>query len=230
MIAELGEDPDVEAYLQRIIPKIQATRDAVKQNNTDAQERDKFYYDWNAQWPVYKVGDEVLLFDPTVRKGVARKLRRQYRGPFVIDQVFPGYTYALRDLTTGKLLPSHIHSNRLRPYYKWKRLLHPTTLSTTTAADDTSPAQQSADDLQTQPTSATQPGQQTTQLPDGWFAIRKLLGKKKMAGQWRYLVLWSDGSKSYEPEDNITEVAIKEYQERVRNQRKARKQRKKGER
>jgi hypothetical protein len=194
----------------------------------DAQERAKFYYDWNARWPTYKVGDEVLLFDPTVRTGVARKLHRQYRGPFVIDQVLPGYTYALRDLTTGKLLPSHIHSNRLRPYFKRKRLLHPTTTTTSEHSDAANPSQQQqpTGDEQDQPTSSTEMEQQTTKLPDGWFAIQKLLRKKKIAGQWRYLVLWTDGSKSYEPEDNITEVAIKEYQERVRNQRKARKQRK----
>ena len=140
VLKDFGTDPDVDTYLQRIIPKIQATRDAVMQNNTDAKERAKFYYDWNAQWPTYKVGDEVLLFDPTVKKGQSRKLKRQYVGPMTVEKVYDNYTYEIRDLRTGKLLKSHIHSNRLRPFYRRRQQLQPATTPRSATTPQTSNA------------------------------------------------------------------------------------------
>jgi hypothetical protein len=115
IIHEVNTTPDVGEYLERLIPRVQAIRDAAKANNSAASERAKFYLDWNARWPTYKVGDEVLLYWPTIKKMQCKKLTRQWVGPYIIEEVFDNFTYRIREVASGKMVNHHIHSSRLRP-------------------------------------------------------------------------------------------------------------------
>ena len=51
----------------------------------------------------------------------------------------------------------------------------------------------------------------TTTLPDGWFEISKITNRKNIAGKIHYVVHCSDGTTSYEPEENITDAAKAAY-------------------
>jgi hypothetical protein len=124
IINDVNTTPDVDAYMRELIEKIQVTREAALSNNASASERAKFYHDFTAQWPRYQLGDEVLLYQPPSKKGICKKLYRQWRGPFIIEECFDNYTYKIRELASGKVMKSHIHSNRLRPYRRRKRVLH----------------------------------------------------------------------------------------------------------
>ena len=48
---------------------------------------------------------------------------------------------------------------------------------------------------------------------DTWYPIDKLLDHKKVGKETHFLVQWLDsqGSKSWEPDDNITQCAIDQY-------------------
>ena len=46
------------------------------------QERQKTYYDRSKYGPNYKVGEDVLVFNPTVEKGETQKITSVYRGPY----------------------------------------------------------------------------------------------------------------------------------------------------
>ena len=51
----------------------------------------------------------------------------------------------------------------------------------------------------------------STDLGDGWIKVNGICGKKKVNGKLYFQVLWSDGTKSYEPQKNVSEYAISEY-------------------
>ena len=59
-------------------------------------------------------------------------------------------------------------------------------------------------------------------LPDGWFEVTKITNRKTINDKIHFLVHWSDRSKSYEPEDNITDAAEAAYYASCRTKRKPR--------
>jgi hypothetical protein len=63
-----------------------------------------------------QVGDKVLLFDETARRGRSRKLSAQWIGPYTkteIDKVNA-------TITRGSKV-SKVHINRLKPFYRIRR-------------------------------------------------------------------------------------------------------------
>ena len=245
IIHEVNTTPDVGEYLERLIPRVQAIRETAKANNSAASERAKFYYDWNARWPTFKVGDEVLLYWPAMKKEQCKKLTRQWIGPYIIEQTFDNFTYIIREVATEKRIDHHIHSSRLRPYHRRLRKLQQ---PRTSSPHDTQQPQQPdrpTDPMATQratspqnsytnttdnPTSSangtktpTVAADKQQQLPDGWYELQRLIGKRRMGGKIHYQVLRKDGTKSYEPAENITDDAIQAYEKQQRAQRQRRK-------
>jgi hypothetical protein len=68
-----------------------------------------------AQLPPYQIGDRVLLFDNTVKKGQCRSLSVKYKGPYEIIQILPGYAYKLRHCETNVVIQRPVHANRIKP-------------------------------------------------------------------------------------------------------------------
>jgi len=147
------------------------------------------------------VGQKVLLYDPVTRKGVTKKLKRRWVGPFLVTDVSDGYTYKLRRCDTGQVVKAYVHSNRLRPFHESRN-----------APDSSSPTP-------TQHNASSDPDA-TTALPDGWFAVTKITNRKTIAGKLHYLVHLTDGTKTYEPKVNITQVAKDAYLARCQARRK----------
>ena len=46
---------------------------------------------------------------------------------------------------------------------------------------------------------------------DKWYVITKLDGIRKKYGSWEYRVVWGDGTKTWQPEEDITDAAKQEY-------------------
>ena len=202
ILNDVRTSPSVDAYLQQMIPKIELTREIAKQNIQDCNKSTQFYYDRQTAYPGYAIGQRVLIFDPTNKKGICKKLKKRWLGPYFITDKSDNHTYKLRRCNDGQELRSHIHANRLRPYHE------PTSTPTT----------------QTQATQPTDTSSSTPSAPldDGWFEIHRVTNRKVIAGKPHFLVHWKDGTKSYEPEDNITELAKNEYYTRCQNQRRSR--------
>lgn len=202
ILNDVRTSPNIDAYLQQMIPKIELTREIAQQNIQDCNKSTQFYYNRQTAYPSYTVGQRVLLHDPVNKKGVCKKLKKRWIGPYVISKIGDNYTYKIKRCSDGHELRTYVHSNRLRPYHEPKS-------AETTQIQTTN-----------QPTAVnTQP--QSEPLPDGWFPIKRLTHRKLIDGKPHFMVQWADNTKSYEPESNITELAKLEYYARCRNRRKA---------
>ena len=76
------------------------------------QERKKTYYDRSKYGTNYKVGEEVLIFNPKVKKGEIRKLTSFYRGPYTIVESIKDLKFRLLVKKTRETIK--IHSDRLK--------------------------------------------------------------------------------------------------------------------
>ena len=191
LINDLRTSPNIDAYLQQMLPKIELTRQIARENINHCNDRTQFYYNRDTAYPSYVVGQKVLLHDPVTKKGVSKKLKKRWIGPYFVTEAGDGYVYKLRHCETGQPLKAFVHSNRLRPFHETRDASNIPDPTPTTNTDSTDHNADSA----------------RTTLPDGWFEINKITNRKQIAGKTHYLVHWTDGSKSYEPEENISDAA-----------------------
>jgi hypothetical protein len=64
--------------------RLQTVHEVVKEKLLEAKQKSKKYYDQSAEEVKLNVGDRVLLFDETVRRGRSRKLSSQWIGPYKV--------------------------------------------------------------------------------------------------------------------------------------------------
>ena len=215
ILNDIRTTPNTDTYLQHMIPKIELTREIATQNIEDCNSDTQFYYDRNAAYPTYTVGQRVLLYDPVTKKGICKKLRKRWTGPFFITATGDGYVYKLRRCDNGQELKSMVHSNRLRPFNDSRDMFYtrnPPSAEPDTTTDTTTSQNQVAQTDDSNPP--------TSNLDDGWYEIDKVTSRKPIAGKPHFLVHWKDGSKSYEPEENISEYAKAMYYARCHARRK----------
>lgn len=62
----------------------------------------------------YHVADAVWLHDPIKKKGLSRKLRNHWIGPFLIVNKISDVTYRIQESPRSK--PKVVHSDRLKPH------------------------------------------------------------------------------------------------------------------
>ena len=96
-----------------IRPKLEAIRQVAMENARLSAERHVSRHNLGADDPAFKVGDKILLHDPTTKKGENSKLKRRYTGPFVIVECLPNLNFKLRELSTGKSLQRPVHAGRM---------------------------------------------------------------------------------------------------------------------
>ena len=74
------------------------------------------------QQPKWKVGDQVLIRQESVKPGSAKVLTRQrFDGPYIIEEIVKGRSdvgtaYMLRNKETGKPIHSLVSNDRLKAY------------------------------------------------------------------------------------------------------------------
>ena len=209
IINDVRTSPSVDAYMQQMLPKIEITREIAKQNIADCNESTQFYYNRGTAYPTYNIGDKVLLYDPVVKKGVSKKLKKRWIGPYVILSEGDGFVYKLKNCQTGKTLHTFVHSNRLKKFNDARELR----VTTDQTGVDERPGATSDET----PIARTQ----TPSLSDEWYDIKKITNKKTIGGKTHYMVHWQDGSRSYEPEENISDTAKAAYNARCQTRRKA---------
>jgi len=101
---------------------LELARDAAKQNLVDKNEVTKRQYDKFAKYPTYTVGQKVMLHEKRTPVGKSPKLWRTWVGPFEIVQAYDNFLFQLKNCSTGKIIKSRIHSNRLKPYVERTRV------------------------------------------------------------------------------------------------------------
>ncbi len=88
------------------------------ENIKSQQEVYKQNYDRTARYPQFDVGDQVLLYTPSIKPGTSPKLTQKYHGPYYItDANDQNFTYSITDSSTHKVHPSRVHANRLKLFH-----------------------------------------------------------------------------------------------------------------
>jgi hypothetical protein len=101
-----------EDYLTELKGRLQTAHEMARKNLISRKEKSKVQYDKRAEPFELKVGQQVLLYDETVRRGRSRKLSPQYLGPYEVLSVNGVNATIKKGRTTQQ-----VHVNRLKPFY-----------------------------------------------------------------------------------------------------------------
>ena len=254
----IGNDPvnnnfqgDQFHYLETVTKKLAEIHEGVRQNITDAKDKDERQYNarHKAETPNFTVGMEVLITDRKIKPHSNHVLTRpRYYGSYFITDIVQnegfGPSYRLTRVSDGKVLKSLISGSRLRVYTAPERqhfyAKYPP-LTATRQPDVRSNIEQNANtqtdssnDKITSPTTVTQTAStsnandsadQNTNNSEYEPAI-KILRERTTKGKKEYLVLFANKQTYWA--DRVTPQLLKHYrvmQERQRSRRRNRRKR-----
>jgi hypothetical protein len=99
-------------YVIELKGRLQSAHEIARQKLIAGKEKSKEYYDKSSEPFEIKVGQQVLLYDETVRRGRSKKLSPQYIGPYEVLIVDGVNVTIKKGGNTQK-----VHVNRVRPFY-----------------------------------------------------------------------------------------------------------------
>ena len=103
-------------YVSEIIRKLKIAKEMVKDNIMQIkQKRDDNNTKMN-KLKSFAVGEYVMLFNPSSKKGISAKLIHKWRGPFVIVTQTSPVNYLITKADNGKKT-DHVHVSRLKSCY-----------------------------------------------------------------------------------------------------------------
>jgi len=112
----LRETPSVQYnydnYLTELMGRMQSAHEIARQKLILSKEKIKEYYEKGSEKCEIQVGQKILPFDETVRRGWSKKLTPQYVGPYEVLAVDGVNVTVRKGRTTQK-----VHVNRVRPFY-----------------------------------------------------------------------------------------------------------------
>ena len=215
--------------LQQIFSNLQTVHEVASKNIKKSQEKSKERFDKHAKVPNFKLFDKVLIKSNKVPIGLSPKLAEKYQGPYFISELGPNHTYKIRRCSTRKELKSFMNASQLKKYYNpdierakiaqpqdpQAKNQHPVdtqdSVDTQNVVDTQSQNTQpvnidtDGDDPQTQK-QADEAKDDTQEYP---YDIRRLV-KYRNKDQYFYIE-WSDGSKTWEPQENVRPDLVAEY-------------------
>ncbi len=101
---------DVHSYGQELVDKLRSVYKRVHDIYTDINNKRQDVLD-SIKEKEYNIGDKVLLYDPTTKVGLSRKLTIRWKGPYTIIQKHSDINYVI-DID-GRM--SLVNKHRLRP-------------------------------------------------------------------------------------------------------------------
>jgi len=102
---------DVHSYGQELVDKLRSIYKRVHEIYVDTNNKRQELID-TINEKEYDIGDKVLLYDPTTKLGLSRKLTIRWKGPYNVIQKHNSINYVI-DID-GKM--SLVNKHRLRPY------------------------------------------------------------------------------------------------------------------
>ena len=103
------------AYVAKLCDRMEKIHNLARDKLIESNERHKRAYDLKQFQNNYKVGDQVLLFMPAVRKGKNKKLSSRWTGPYRIVEVLSDVVFRIRLNNQAK--DKVVHHNRLKPFH-----------------------------------------------------------------------------------------------------------------
>jgi hypothetical protein len=85
---------DVHAYALQLTKQLTDTHHRVREILEQVNENREADNEQQAV-PSYKIGDQVLLFDPTTREGVSKKLVKRWQGPYTVIEKHSDVVYTI---------------------------------------------------------------------------------------------------------------------------------------
>ena len=142
---------DVDEYITQLMPRLQLMRQIALANCDAHQEFYKKQYDRKAKEVNLPIGSKHWLFMPQAKKGVNKKLRNFYAGPFYIVSQETETNYFIREVKTNKPLTYSVHRSRLKECKNFRDVfdideLHSFDFNDDTAMLETPVAEQSNSD------------------------------------------------------------------------------------
>ena len=114
--AEFSEEPrpfaSTEEYKEEMIRRMRKAHGLAKKNTQEAQLRQKVQYDKKATERRFDIGDLVYMTEPVVPKGLSKKFRVKWKGPYRIVDQLGDCLYEI--LSPGENKSRRIHANRLK--------------------------------------------------------------------------------------------------------------------
>jgi hypothetical protein len=101
-----------ENYVSELRSRLQTVHHHAHRNLIASKSKSKEHYDKTSGEVKLQVGDKVLLFDETVRRGRSRKLSAQWIGPYTLTEI----DKVNATISRGRKI-SKVHVNRLKPFY-----------------------------------------------------------------------------------------------------------------
>jgi hypothetical protein len=116
MPSALQETPSIQYnfddFSAELKGRLQKTHQVARERLISRKEKSKEYYDRNTKETTLKVGDKVLLYDETVRRGRSKKLSSQWLGPYEVISIDRVNATIKKGRHRQK-----VHLKRLKPYY-----------------------------------------------------------------------------------------------------------------
>lgn len=210
----LNKTADEQMHL--VLRNLEEARTIAGENILDYQRKYKTQYDKNTKPCNFKVGQRVWLHNKARPKGVRPKLFRTWQGPFYITEEGPNNTFRIRQCIDNKEYKSLIHANRLKSYHDPSDQPYLPVNVPVANPDPPAPPQIPAPAPAPVPAQVAPPA--PIQLPDPqpippdtFYEVQKLMGTKFINKIRHFRVLWKDGSKTWEPQANISEFLIRQY-------------------
>ena len=107
------------SYAEQVREALKQAYENVAKTRDVKMDKVKLRHDRKVRAADYKKGDRVWLLDTTTETGKSKKLSRQWKGPYVIEEVIGPVNYCIRS-TAPNSRPSVVHKNRLKMCYSSK--------------------------------------------------------------------------------------------------------------
>jgi len=102
-----------DTYVKELEARLQSSYAMARQNLESSKVQNKRHYDQYVHVPRFKIGQQVLVKDESVRRGRSKKLEAPYVGPYEIVKI-EGPNLLLR---TKRSKIMKIHANRAKPFF-----------------------------------------------------------------------------------------------------------------
>jgi len=103
-------------HIEDILKKLSITRQIVRENLQENQDKMKDKHDKTASESDYIEGQYVLLKQTHVAAGKKKKFQPKWKGPYYITKKYKNDTYIIRNVDTQKEHNSPVHASRLKVY------------------------------------------------------------------------------------------------------------------
>jgi len=183
----------IQQYLDNLVTTMTEAEQLAQANCREAQDRYKAGHDKTAKVPKFRVGDQVLLHSPKVPQGQSTKLHRKWKGPYIIVEEGPNFTYKLHE-ENGRALRPLVNARRLVLFHDPENRYTPAVTPPEAQTRDPQGATHSTDTehrTQSHPpvkSDATANPQRTPDDPDTWYQVHKVLDRRRRNGQTYYRI------------------------------------------